>query len=78
MSAQLFDKNGNSKIVENNKVQQHLGMGWTFNKPIEVVKPNPRSKKTMVQPSSKQTSAEATILKAEATADVINTTKKEK
>jgi len=73
MATQMYDKQGNSEIVENRKVQQYLGMGWTFSKPNKVEKPKSTKTKTV----QKQEPAEATMLEAEATAEVIKPTNKE-
>lgn len=33
MAIQMFDKNGNSKIVDNPEVQTMLKSGWSFSRP---------------------------------------------
>ena len=75
MATQMYDKQGNSEIVENRKVQQYLGMGWTFSKPDKVEKPKSTKTKTVQQ---KEEPAEwSSVYQAEATADVIKPTNKE-
>ena len=76
MSVELFDKQGNSEIVENRKVQQYLKDGWTFSRPDKVEKPKPTKAKKV--PTTNEEPAKATILEAEATAEVIKPTNKEK
>lgn len=77
MSAQMFDKQGNSEIVENRRIQQYLKDGWTFSKPAKVEKPKP-TKAKKVQTTINEEPAEATVYQAEATAEVIKPTNKEK
>ena len=77
MSVELFDRQGNSEIVENRKVQQYLKDGWTFSKPAKAEKPKP-TKVKKVQTTTNEEPAKATILEAEATAEVIKPTNKEK
>jgi len=76
MSAKMFDRQGNSEIVENRKVQQYLKDGWTFSKPAKVEKPKPTKAKKVL--TINEEPAKATILEAEATAEVIKPTNKEK
>ena len=68
----MYDKQGNSKIVENPQVQDHLRSGWKFKKPAVVEKPQ---KEIQTKPHWRQT-RRIKILKAEA--DVINNNKEEK
>jgi len=68
MASEMYDKQGNSKIVANKDVQQHLSEGWTFQKPKMVEKPKSvKVKKVQI----KQEPAESSLLEAEATAEVI-------
>jgi len=76
MSAQMFDTQGNSEIVDNRKVRQYLKDGWTFSKPAKVEKPKPTKAKKVL--TINEEPAEATIFEAEATAEVIKPTNKEK
>ena len=39
MAIQMYDKQGNSKIVDNPQVQDHLRSGWKFKKPVVTEKP---------------------------------------
>jgi|TARA_R110002051_G_scaffold114494_1_gene187438 hypothetical protein len=66
MSIQMYDKQGNSKIVENPQVQDHLRSGWKFKKPVVTEKPQ---KEIQTKPHWRQT-RRIKILKAEA--NVIN------
>jgi len=75
MAAEMYDKQGNSEIVENRKVQQYLSMGWTFSKPTKAEKTKSVKTKTV---QKQEETAGATMLQAEATAEVIKTTNKEK
>ena len=66
MAIQMYDKQGNSKIVENPQVQDHLRSGWKFKKPVVTEKPQ---KEIQTKPHWRQ-ARRIKILKAEA--DVIN------
>lgn len=82
MAIQMFNKQGDSIIVDNKDVHSHLKMGWTFQKPEKAEKPKTEVKKTSskkVQTTiNKEEPAESTlILEAEATAEVIKPNKKE-
>jgi len=70
MSIQMYDKEGNSKIVENPQVQDHLRSGWKFKKPAVTEKPQ---KEIQTQPKPRQ--RRMRILKADA--EVINNNKEE-
>lgn len=77
MAIQMYDKQGNSEIVDNRKVQQYLGNGWTYSRPAKVEKPKP-TKVKKVQSTTKEETAKVTkVLEAEATAEVIKQTNKE-
>ena len=72
----MFNKQGDSIIVDNKDVHSHLKMGWTFQRPEKVEKPKAEVKKTSsktVQTTiNKEEPAESTlVLEAEATAEVI-------
>jgi len=85
MPIQMYDKQGNSKIVDNQEVRQHRKMGWTLIKPKNIDMPKSKAtKKTVVKTAKiqKETTNEPAesslnILEAEATAEVIKPTKKE-
>ena len=66
MAIQMYDKQGNSKIVDNPQVQDHLRSGWKFKKPVVTEKPQ---KEIQTKPHWRQ-ARRIKILKAEA--DVIN------
>ena len=68
MSIQMYDKEGNSIIVDNPQVQDHLRSGWKFKKPAVTVKPQ---KEIQIKPRQRQ----MRITKAEA--EVINNKKEE-
>ena len=73
----MFNKQGNSTIVDNKDVHNHLKMGWTFQQPAKVEKPKSTKTKT-VQDKQQEEPAESTlVLEAEATAEVIKPNKKE-
>ena len=72
MAIQMYDKEGNSIIVDNQLVQQHLKMGWTFQKPAKVEKPKSVNTKALQVKQQQEEPAESTlVLEAEATAEVI-------
>ena len=78
MAIQMFNKEGNSIIVDNQFVQQHLKMGWTFQKPAKVEKPKSVKTKKVQDKQQQEEPAESTlILEAEATAEVIKPNKEE-
>lgn len=85
MPIQMYDKQGNSKIVDNQEVRQHRKMGWTLIKPKNIDMPKSKAtRKTVVKTAKiqKETTNEPAesslnILEAEATAEVIKPTKKE-
>lgn len=85
MPIQMYDKQGNSKIVDNQEVRQHRKMGWTLIKPKNIDMPKSKAtRKTVVKTAKiqKETTNEPAesslnILQAEATAEVIKPTKKE-
>ena len=66
MAIQMYDKQGNSKIVDNPQVQDHLRSGWKFKKPVVTEKPQ---KEIRTKPHWRQR-RRIKILKADA--DVIN------
>ena len=66
MAIQMYDTQGNSKIVDNPQVQDHLRSGWKFKKPVVTEKPQ---KEIQTKPHWRQ-ARRIKILKAEA--DVIN------
>ena len=72
MAIQMYDKQGNSKIVENPQVQDHLRSGWKFKKPAVVEKPQKEIQTKLPWRQRRRIK----ILKAEA--DVINNNKEEK
>ena len=72
MAIQMYDKQGNSKIVDNPQVQDHLRSGWKFKKPVVTEKPQ---KEIRTKPHRRQR-RRIKILKADA--DVINNNKEEK
>ncbi len=59
----MYDKQGNSKIVQNQDVQTMLKSGWSFNKPA-VLKTEKKTKLT-TRPKAKMriTKAEAEVIK---------------
>ena len=71
MAIQMYDTQGNSKIVDNPQVQDHLRSGWKFKKPVVTEKPQ---KEIQTKPHWRQ-ARRIKILKAEA--DVINNNNKE-
>jgi len=77
MAIQMYDKKGNSMIVDNQFVQQHLKMGWTYQKPAKV--DEPKSVKTKsVHDEQQEEPAESTLsYEVEATAEVIKPNNKE-
>ena len=82
MAIQMFNKEGDSIIVDNRDVHNHLKMGWTFQRPEKVEKPKAEVKKTSVKKVQQQATieepAESTlVLEAEATAEVIKPNKEE-
>ena len=85
MPIQMYDKQGNSKIVDNQEVRQHRKMGWTLIKPKKIDMPKSKAtKKTVVktakiqkEPTNEPAESSLNILQAEATAEVIKPTKKE-
>jgi len=85
MPIQMYDKQGNSKIVDNQEVRQHRKMGWTLIKPKNIDMPKSKAtRKTVVKTAKiqKETTNEPAesslnILEAEAPAEVIKPTKKE-
>lgn len=64
----MYDKQGNSKIVDNPQVQDHLRSGWKFKKPAVIKKPQ---KEIQIKPRQRQ----MRITKADA--EVINNKKEE-
>ena len=48
MAIQMYDKQGNSKIVENPQVQDHLRSGWKFKKPAVVENHRKKSKQNHI------------------------------
>jgi|TARA_R110000744_G_scaffold76798_1_gene152011 hypothetical protein len=68
MSIQMYDKQGNSIIVDNPQVQDHLRSGWKFKKPAVTTKPQ---KEIQIKPRQRQ----MRITKADA--EVINNKKEE-
>ena len=72
MAIQMYDKQGNSKIVDNAQVQDHLRSGWKFKKPVVTEKPQ---KEIQTKPHWRQ---RRRIKIAKVEADVINNNKEEK
>ena len=72
MSIQMYDKQGNSKIVENPQVQDHLRSGWSFKKPAVTKKPQ---EEIQTQPKPRTRQRRMRITKADA--EVINNNKEE-
>ena len=72
MSIQMYDKQGNSKIVDNPQVQDHLRSGWRFKKPAVTVKPQ---EEIQTQPKPRTRQRRMRITKADA--EVINNNKEE-
>ena len=70
MAIQMYDKQGNSKIVDNPQVQDHLRSGWKFKKPAVTEKPQ---EEIQTKPRTRQ--RRMRILKADA--EVINNNKEE-
>ena len=86
MPIQMYDKQGNSDVIDNKDVRKHLKMGWTYIKPKNIDTPKSKAtKKTVVKTVKVQKEEETNepaesslnILQAEATAEVIKPTKKE-
>ena len=86
MAIQMYNKSGDSIIVDNKDVHNHLKMGWTFQKPKQPEKPKSKSKADKLRDEIKKVydnqpteePAESTlVLEAEATAEVIKPTKEE-
>lgn len=82
MAIQMFNKQGDSIIVDNKDVHNHLKMGWTFQRPEQSEKPKAEVKKTSTKKVQQATTieepAESTlVLEAEATAEVIKPNKEE-
>ena len=71
MAIQMYDKQVNSKIVENPQVQDHLRSGRKYKKPVVTEKPQ---KEIQTKPHWRQR-RRIKILKADA--DVINNNNKE-
>jgi len=63
MAIQMYDKQGNSKIVQNQDVQTMLKSGWSFNEPA--VKVTDKKTKLTTRPKAKMriTKAEAEVIK---------------
>ena len=63
MAIQMYDKQGNSKIVQNQDVQTMLKSGWSFNEPA--VTKTEKKTKTTTRPKAKMriTKAEAEVIK---------------
>ena len=81
MAIQMYDKKtGDSKIVDDNDVRQHLKMGWTYFKPKNVEVPKSKATKKVVKTAKVQKEptnepAESSLVfEAEATAEVIKPT----
>lgn len=79
MPIQMYDKTGDSKIVDNSDVRQHLKMGWTYLKPAKVERPKLKvakkaTKTKKVQIITEEPAESSLILEAEATAEVIKPT----
>jgi hypothetical protein len=68
MSIQMYDKQGNSKIVDNPQVQDYLKSGWKFKKPAVTEKPQ---KEIQIKPRQRR------MRITKASAEVINNNKKE-
>ena len=82
MPIQMYDKTGDSKIVDNRDVRQHLKMGWTYLKPAKVERPKLKvakkaTKTKKVQIITEEPAESSLILEAEATAEVIKPTNKQ-
>ena len=79
MAVTMYNKEGDSIIVDNKEVHNHLKMGWTFHKPEKVEKPKSvKTKKVQEQTTTIEEPAESTlVLEAEATAEVIKPNKEE-
>jgi|DEB0MinimDraft_4_1074332.scaffolds.fasta_scaffold03268_3 hypothetical protein len=83
MAIQMYNKQGDSIIVDNQNVQQHLKMGWTFQKPSKPEKPKSKSKtkkvkdeiETVYNQPSEEPAESTLVLDAEATAEVIKPNK---
>ncbi len=71
MAIQMYDTQGNSKIVDNPQVQDHLRSGWKFKKPAVVKK---QQKEIQTKPHWRQ---RRRIKIAKADANVINNNNKE-
>lgn len=63
MAIQMFDKKGNSKIVENQEVQTMLKSGWSFHKPAVKILTGKKTKTTRPKASLSITKAEAEVIK---------------
>ena len=72
MSIQMYDKQGNSKIVDNPQVQDHLRSGWSFKKPAVTEKPQ---EEIQTKPKPRTRQRRMRILKADA--EVINNKEEE-
>jgi len=79
MAIQLYNKKtGDSIVVDNTEVKQHLQSGWTFKKPELKAK---AKRKTTPKPKVEEVTqtneepAEIAILNIQAEAEVITTTK---
>lgn len=46
MAIEMFDKNGNSKIVQNQEVQTMVRSGWSFQKPAVSTETGSKTKTT--------------------------------
>lgn len=82
MPIQMFNKQGDSLIVENREVNNHLKQGWTFQPPKKVQKPKSKPKKVEIERVQEQEPQEepaeaSKILFAEAEAEVIKPNQKE-
>ena len=85
----MYNKQGDSIIVDNQKVHNHLKMGWTFQPPKQVEKPKMTKKtsrakdvidaieKSMDKQQQEEPAESTLVLEAEATAEVIKPNKKE-
>ena len=83
MAIQMFNKQGDSLIVENREVNNHLKQGWTFQPPKKVEKPKskPKVRKVEIEVQEQEPQEEpaeaSRILFAEADAEVIKPNQKE-
>ena len=79
MAVVMYNKQGDSIIVDNKNVHNHLKMGWTFQpQKVEEKPKSTKTKKVQEQTTTIEEPAESSLIfEAEATAEVIKPNNKE-